>query len=163
MSIYYGLNNEAELRSSIRRACEIINPRNVPVAIRFLNEIAAAESSMGTFRDMYLEQGKGVFQHDAIGFFDAKNRIMNYNVMIAKRIYDETDIDLEKVKFDMFDFSPLLSSIFCRMSIYLIPEQIPSTRLERAKMWKKYYNTESGKGTIDHYMSQAQKFVGDEV
>lgn len=162
MAIYYGLNNERELRSSIRRACDIVNPSNVSVAIRFLSEISAAESAMGTHRDNHHEQGKGIFQHDSIGFFDVKNRIMNYNILIAKRIYEDTNIDLEKVTFDELDFSPLLSSLFCRMSIYLIPHAIPLTRLERAEMWKKYYNSSKGKGTVQHYMQQSLIFLGEE-
>jgi len=162
MAIYYGLNNETELSSSIRRACEIVNPKNVPVSIKFLSEIAAAESAMATFRDNHHEQGKGVFQHDSIGFFDVKTRIMNYNVLIAKRIYDETNIDLEKVTFEELDYSPLLSALFCRMSIYLIPHAIPKTRIQRAKMWKTFYNSKLGKGTVEHYMQQSLKFIGEE-
>lgn len=162
MAIYYGLNNETELRASVRRACEIVNSKNVAVAMIFLREIAAAESAMATFRDNHHEQGKGVFQHDSVGFFDAKTRIINYNVLIAKRIYDDTNIDLEKVTFQELDYSPLLSALFCRMSIYLIPHAIPNTRLDRAKMWKTFYNSKLGRGTVEHYMQQSLKFIGEE-
>jgi len=34
----------------------------------------------------------------------------------------------------------------------LIPELIPNSLDERATYWKKYYNSEAGKGTMKHYL-----------
>jgi hypothetical protein len=39
---------------------------------------------------------------------------------------------------------------------------IPDSRLERAKLWKKSYNTHLGKGTVEDYMEKSQLYLGDE-
>ena len=45
---------------------------------------------------------------------------------------------------------------FCRIKYRRDKEPIPSTMEERAKYWKRVYNTEQGKGTVDHFI-QANK------
>jgi len=40
--------------------------------------------------------------------------------------------------------------------------EVPSTRLERAHLWKNRYNTHLGKGTVEDYMNKAQLHLGDE-
>ena len=40
----------------------------------------------------------------------------------------------------------------CRFHYRRVPSAIPKTKEGRAKYWKKYYNTELGKGSIEHYL-----------
>tara|TARA_Y100000004_G_scaffold52017_1_gene57602 strand:+ start:4548 stop:4985 length:438 start_codon:yes stop_codon:yes gene_type:complete len=40
----------------------------------------------------------------------------------------------------------------CRIHYRRVPSAIPSTIEERAKYWKKHYNSELGKGTVEHYL-----------
>jgi len=161
--IFYGLSSEQELFSHVRRACESINHNNVPDSIKFLLEIAAAETGMGSVRDVHFAQGKSVFQFDSVGFFDTQMRIINEHPKITKRIFDQFNIDIAKVPFSSLDYSPLLGAIFCRLKIYLIPHSVPKTRIKRAEMWKKYYNSAAGAGTIEHYMSMCDAHVGAEI
>ena len=41
---------------------------------------------------------------------------------------------------------------FCRIKYRRDKDPIPSTVQGRAKYWKKVYNTEGGKGTVEHYL-----------
>lgn len=45
-----------------------------------------------------------------------------------------------------------LQVAFCRLKYRRNPAPIPTTKKERAKYWKKIYNTELGKGTVKHYI-----------
>ena len=45
-----------------------------------------------------------------------------------------------------------LQIAFTRIWYYRRPGKIPSTIEERAEYWKKHYNTELGKGTVEHYL-----------
>tara|TARA_R110002020_G_scaffold288669_2_gene504138 strand:- start:7440 stop:7892 length:453 start_codon:yes stop_codon:yes gene_type:complete len=40
----------------------------------------------------------------------------------------------------------------CRFHYRRVPSAIPKTKNGRAKYWKKHYNTELGKGTVEHYL-----------
>jgi hypothetical protein len=156
--IFYGLSSEQELNNHIHRACEIINNKNVSIASKFLLEIAAAETGLGSVRDRHFEQGKGVFQFDSVGFVDTKIRSQRF----VKPLISEFNIDINRVAFSDLEYSPLVGAIWCRLKVYLMPA-IPMTRAERAAMWKKYYNSELGSGTVEHYISMAEKFIGEEA
>ena len=160
MGLFYGLTTQEELRAHIRRACEIINPENVPVAMKFLLEIAAAETAMASIRDVHFAQGKGVFQFDSVGFEDVQSRTKE---SVRIRIIEDMALDILRHPFSCLDTSPLLCAVFCRLKIMLIPHPIPTVREERAKMWKKYYNSAAGKGTIEHYLKQSRIFLGDDL
>ena len=41
---------------------------------------------------------------------------------------------------------------FCRIKYRRDKEPIPKTKQDRAKYWKRVYNTEGGKGTVEHYL-----------
>lgn len=155
--LFYGLSSEQELSTHVHRACEIINPKNVSLASMFLLEIAAAETGLGSVRDKHFEQGKGVFQFDNVGFVDTKIRSQRF----VKPLISEFNIDINRVTFSDLEYSPLVGAIWCRLKVYLMPA-IPVTRIERAAMWKKYYNSELGAGTVEHYISMAEKFIGSE-
>ena len=57
---------------------------------------------------------------------------------------------------DEMDFSVMtnigVAIFFTRIYYRRKPGAIPKTMEERAKYWKKHYNTEQGKGTIKHFI-----------
>lgn len=53
----------------------------------------------------------------------------------------------------------LMFQIFmCRVFYLRFAEKIPDTVEGRAKYWKKYYNTELGKGTVEKYIKAVEKY-----
>ena len=53
----------------------------------------------------------------------------------------------------------LAFSVFmCRRFYMRIKESIPNTVEKRAEYWKKYYNTEQGKGTTTEYIRKVGKY-----
>ena len=57
---------------------------------------------------------------------------------------------------DEMDFSVMtnigVAIFFARIYYRRKPGAIPKTMEERAKYWKKWFNTEEGKGTVKHYI-----------
>jgi len=47
--------------------------------------------------------------------------------------------------------------VFCRIKYRRDPNPIPTDIIEIAKYWKRVYNTDSGAGTIEHFLSMAEK------
>ena len=52
--------------------------------------------------------------------------------------------------------TPLYSAVMLRLFMAMSPEPIGATVAERAAWWKKNWNTEAGKGTIEHYEKEAK-------
>ena len=63
----------------------------------------------------------------------------------------------EKKEFSIFS-NIALASAFCRIHYRRQPGAIPKTMEGRAKYWKKFYNTELGRGTIKHYVEANMEF-----
>lgn len=162
MTIYYGAGSERELMSNIRRACEIVSPRTVPVAMALLAETCAAETAMCSFMDGYAPEGKGAFQFDSVGFEDVKDRFNVRNPQIVNELYHKLGINWANLSFDMLEYAPLLGAVLCRAKYYLVPESIPETREGRAKYWKKYYNSSAGAGTVEHYLEMSRRYIDGE-
>ena len=74
-------------------------------------------------------------------------------------VLNEFNVDLKRVTYEMLEYNPLLSVIVCRLFYKLIPEEIGSRVSEWATYWKKYYNTEKGKGTVEQYIGDYNYFV----
>ena len=46
----------------------------------------------------------------------------------------------------------LAQIVFCRLHYWRVPKKLPETLTQQAKYWKKWYNTEKGAGTIEHFI-----------
>lgn len=98
----------------------------------------------------------GITQFDKLPFEDIKNRSMQFKDKILKELY----VDISLVDWEHLRYNPYLSLLFTRLFYRLRPEAIPETIEERAKYWKKVYNTKLGKGTPEHYLEINKKYGG---
>ena len=49
--------------------------------------------------------------------------------------------------------------VHCRLKYWRVPKKMPSTIEGQAAYWKKYYNTEGGKGDPEHFVESAKKLL----
>lgn len=49
----------------------------------------------------------------------------------------------------------------CRLIYYAIPKSLPSSQYDLACYWKKYYNTEYGKGTVEKFLEDWEEIKGE--
>lgn len=118
-----------------------------------LKEIAKTESNDGehpnTFREQY---HGGIWQVDFIGFQEtqlvsAHPKLKEHHQCLFSMLgINWMFIDWEDLRI------PLLSAIAARLLLLCKPDPIPTDILGRANYWKKHYNTESGKGSVEHYL-----------
>ena len=146
---YYGLANEKELFILVDEICKVLGYGMNGTADELLIETAGAETNKGLTKDNgVLTAGIGLTQFDKGAFEDTKNRSEKYR----QKIKNELKVDINLVEWEMLAYSPFLALLFTRLKYKLIPEEIPLNIEDRAKYWKKYYNTMLGAGTIEHYL-----------
>ena len=51
------------------------------------------------------------------------------------------------------------AAVMSRLRYWMIPESIPEGLDGQAEYWKNYYNTELGKGTVDEYIENFNRFL----
>ena len=117
--------------------------------INMLLETARAETKLGEIADTTKYAGIGITQFDKIPFEDTKARTL---IRTKKLVKDRLGIDIDLVMWEHLRYNPYLCFIFTRLFYLLRPNKIPATIEERAKYWKKWYNTKLGKGTVEHYL-----------
>lgn len=148
--------NTKQLRSVILDTLEFCGMIATSNVVNMIIETACVESNCGE----YIKQLKGpacsIFQieprtaNDLITNFITKNKLRLDNFA---KLYNG-NLTLEQNL-----CTNLMFAIFmCRCFYLRIKEPIPSTVELRAKYWKKYYNTEKGKGTVEKYIKAVDKF-----
>lgn len=147
--MYYGLVSINHLSDIAESICECLGYGSNKTAPALLIETAGAETHFGTYKDTTLFAGMGITQFDALPFQDVKDRV---SLKDKKKIKDHFDIDIDLVEWEHLRYNPLLCFIFTRLKYKKIPDAIPDTLEDRARYWKKWYNSYAGKGTIEHYL-----------
>ena len=144
----YGYINEDTIKNQIQLICKCLGNGKNDVAHLLLYETAKAETGLGSIEDKTVGAGIGICQFDKLPFDDLKKRSLTYKDKILK----DLGVDISLVEWEHLRYNSFLSLLFCRLQYKPFNEEIPIDLASRAKYWKKYYNTELGKGTIEHYM-----------
>jgi len=154
--MYYGLvgdKPQAQIWEVAFNVCMVLGSGANKVAEVFLCEIAAQETHSGTLRDRHAtSMGTGLNQIERISFDNIMARTRD-EVWDTIRFHFGIERNLN---YEMLAYSPLLSMIFARLHLRLIPEEIPADIEGRAAYWKKYYNTEAGAGTVEDYLKNCK-------
>lgn len=154
---YYGLKSKIQAIVLATEVCAVLGNGAHNRGINLLLETAAAETCLGLYEDPTPGgAGMGLCQPDYIGFIDVQRRTPN---RIIKRIKDELGYDIRACRHSDLANDPKLSLIFCRLHYRLRPEDIPYTLRGRAEYWKQFYNSQAGKGTVEHYLRNANTFL----
>ena len=149
----YGLTNRTNLYDMVDDVVACLGGGEN--AKKLLLETAAAETGLGEAVDTSWWTGIGLMQFDKIGFDDVKLRTSAH---VRQKVRECFGIDISRAEHTDLRWSPLLSLVFARLKYRLVPTPIPSTLQGRANYWKKWYNSELGKGTPEHYIDSSIKY-----
>lgn len=164
MNSLYGLVKPQHALDIAIAVCDCLGHGKNGVAVELLMETCAAETGLCTVTDTNIySHGVGANQVDKSTFDWLKAKYAKSYT--AKKIRQDFGIELGLVQYAELAFNPLLSFIFARLRYLPYPEQIPAKRIKRASYWKRLYNSNLGKGSVEHYMSMCEcsldKFVND--
>lgn len=119
----------------------------------------AQESAMGT----YLKQVKGpalsIFQIEEATYNDVW-RYLAGKYELGESILEACNCD-QMPEFEQIGWDLRLATLVCRVKYWMIPEALPSYNDVDglAAYWKKYYNTEAGKGTKEEFINNYERHV----
>lgn len=121
-------------------------------AIQAMIGLCCVETNLGRYPDAHPDKwGVGLTQFDQIGFDDVKARTRNKDKIKLK---NEFGYDLKELELADLADDPVLAICMARLKYKLIPSEIPADKLGQAKYWKRHYNTEAGKGTVEKYLEK---------
>ena len=65
----------------------------------------------------------------------------------------------EDIWADILEKNIAAGIVHCRLKYWRVPRAVPNTTQGKAEYWKKYYNTEGGKGHVDHFVDAVKKWL----
>ena len=136
-----------------KRICEILGGSRA--VEEMLIETAIAETYGGQYKDPSHYAGMGLTQIDQLPFKDIQDRC---NIADKNKIFKAFGININKVEWVELRHNPFLALLFTRLYYKKIPDTIPGSVKARASYWKKFYNTDAGKGTEEHFISAVFKY-----
>ena len=124
--------------------------------VKMIFETACVESNCGEYIKQINGPACGIFQIEPNTAQDIIDNYIKYRSRykdIFDMLYIKTFTLPQNLKYNL-----AFSVFMCRMFYMRIKESIPNTVEKRAKYWKKYYNTEQGKGTTTEYIKKVGKY-----
>ena len=164
---YYGIATRQEIELFTGEVCAFFDGESIindelnqkyVNSYNMLMETMCAETLLGNMKDTDDKQGMGLPQIDRIKYDDI---ILNSQEHQAK-IWNKWHIDINLVTFESLRYDWKSSIIFMRIGYKRIRESFPSTREDRSRYWKKWWNTYKGAGKPSEYMERSNRFLGVE-
>jgi len=130
-----------------------------PEAEELLIGTAAHESQLGNFIAQVNGPALGVFQMEPATHDDIQANFLKYRRDLFDKAYPE---GYERRSSDMIT-DLQYACVMARLRYYRVKEALPAADdLEgQARYWKQYYNTPLGAGTVEQYINDYHRFVGE--
>lgn len=152
-----------QLRQTVRAVHERLSivPKNDPNLIALLMETCAAESLRGILVKQVRGPARGLFQMEPFTEKDTLKWLKRYFVTVYKEVmhfYNDKE-NMEWNRRHNVPFQIAMSTVYYwRMCGDKLVDIIPNTTA-RAHVWKRFYNTPKGKGTVAGYVQKVKKYL----
>ena len=129
-----------------------------PDAANLILGTIAQESAFGKYRKQ-LGNGPalGICQIEPDTFNDCVVNYLNFRHELKRKVLEVSGVDSFNAN-DLY-LNDRLSICICRVKYMRNSEAIPNTIEGYANYWKKYYNSEDGKGKPEEFIENFHRFV----
>ena len=140
--------HRGQFEDLIKRTLAAANLPRKQSAIDLLLGTAAQESAFGTYLKQVNGPALGAFQMEPATFYAVKEwSVRRFPLVLEGRYATELEYDLS------------IAILSARLNYLSKPDSIPESLQGQAAYWKKYWNTYLGKGTIEQYVKNWQRYV----
>lgn len=121
---------------------------------------ACQESSCGQYIRQLGCKGNagafGIYQMELITHNDIWDNFLKYKPDLMRKVKELKIASLSDA--ENLEYNLAYATAMCRIHYYRIPSAIPDGIYPQAQYWKRYYNTLKGKGTIEEYQQNWNKY-----
>ena len=156
-----------QIKSLIQSTCEgmgdIFDSED---AITLIHETGVVESGYKYLRQLGDGPARSFWQIEPLSAVDNLQHFLSYRKSLMAKCAEASMIDIkhwqnynEKLWADILEKNIAAAIVHCRLKYWRVPMKMPNTLEGRAKYWKKYYNTEQGKGTEEKYIDTVKEYL----
>ena len=138
------------IKKIIEKTLKKVNGLYSKEAVDLIYETGNTESRYIALEQMGGGPALGYFQCEPATMHDCIDNYIKYRPDLDKAL-DSLGFLRDDPEFSL-KTNIAVQVFFCRIKYRRDKDPIPASLSERASYWKKVYNTEGGKGTVEHYI-----------
>ena len=109
---------------------------------------------------------RGFWQVEPATAKDNVDSYLKYRIPLMEKCAEASHVPLKEWQFadqgtweDILETNIASGIIHARLKYWRVPKRMPNTVEGQADYWKKYYNTEGGKGDPEHFIEVVKKWL----
>ncbi len=155
------------MKSLIQSTCEKMGDKfSSPDAITLIHETGCVESGYKYLRQLGDGVARSFWQIEPQSCIDNLQHYLIHRPKLMAKCAESSLVDLkhwqnynEKLWEEILEKNIAASIVHCRLKYWRVPKRLPNTLQGRSMFWKKYYNTELGKGTEEKYIDTVKEYL----
>lgn len=159
--------NITQIRSLVKSTCNGLGDKFASDdAVTLILETGMVESRYIYLRQLGDGPARSFWQIEPATAIDNLNHYLSHRKKLMAKCAETSLVDLkywqsydEKTWEKILEINLSAAIIMARLKFWRVPKPMPNTLEGRAKYWKKYYNTDQGKGTEEKYIDTVKEWL----
>tara|TARA_R100000808_G_scaffold24726_1_gene57892 strand:- start:4138 stop:4626 length:489 start_codon:yes stop_codon:yes gene_type:complete len=156
-----------QMKSLISSVCEDMGKKfSSEDAINLVLATGIVESRYEYVRQMGDGPARSFWQVEAATAVDNLAHYLKHRPDLMKKCAKASMVDVkhwqsfeEDLWEEILEKNIAAGIVHCRLKYWRVPKKMPNSVEGKADYWKKYYNTEGGKGDPEHFVEVYQKYL----
>ena len=156
-----------QIKSLVKSVCETMGEKFASEdAINLVVATGIVESRYEYTRQMGDGPARSFWQVEPATAVDNLAHYLKHRKKLMGKCAEASVVDLkhwqnfdEKLWADILEKNIAAGIIHCRLKYWRVPKKMPSSIEGQADYWKKYYNSELGKGDPEHFVEVVKKWL----
>ena len=156
-----------QVESLVKQTCSLLGSKYASDdAVRLVVATGIVESRYEYIKQMGDGPARSFWQVEAATAVDNLAHYLKHRPKLMQKCADASYVDLkhwqnfdEKIWEEILEKNIAAGIIHCRLKYWRVPKRMPNTIEGMSIYWKKYYNTEQGKGNPEHFIDAYRKYL----
>ena len=156
-----------QMRSLVKDTCTKMGSKFASEdAIELILATGIVESRYEYIRQMGDGPARSFWQVEPATCVDNLAHYLKHRPKLMKKCAEATLVDVkhwqnydERVWAEILEKNIAAGIVHCRLKYWRVPKKMPSSIEGQSAYWKKYYNSEGGKGDPEHFIEVVKKWL----
>ena len=157
----------SQMRSLVKNTCSKMGEKYASKdAVELILATGIVESRYEYIRQMGDGPARSFWQVEPATCVDNLMHYLKHRPELMRKCAEASLVDVkhwqnydERVWAEILEKNIAAGIVHCRLKYWRVPKKMPSTIEGQAAYWKKYYNSEGGKGDPEHFVESAKKLL----
>jgi hypothetical protein len=157
----------SQMRSLVKATCSKMGEKYASDdAVELILATGIVESRYEYIRQMGDGPARSFWQVEPATCVDNLAHYLKHRPELMRKCAEASMVDLkhwqnydERVWAEILEKNIAAGIVHCRLKYWRVPKKMPSSVEGQAAYWKKYYNSEGGKGDPEHFVESVKKLL----